>query len=733
MGIKKKIVFVNVGGIALTVGVFLTLVIWQKGLLSQDIRKELDILARNECEKIAKDVWLMLRTQHESLKKKVTLDLKLARQLLQQMGAVTLSQELVQWQATNQYTNQVKTVELPKMLIGNQWLGQVTGMDVKAPVVDAVKELSGDTCTIFQRINEQGDMLRVCTNVPKADGSRAIGTYIPATNPDGTPNPVVQAVLAGQTYTGRAYVVNAWYITSYEPIKDDTGKVIGMLYVGVKQEDVPELRKGIMDIKVGKTGYVYILGGSGDQKGVYIISKDGARDGENIWNATDAEGRPFIQSIVNKALATKDGQCDFERYPWKNQGEDKPRWKIAAVTYFQPWDWVIGVGAYEDDFMDALARIDGHMNELVWYSGFGAIVSAIACCILAIFLAVKIARPLLQAVAMLKDMAQGQGDLTSRLKVESKDEVGEMARWFNSFMDKLHELVSQVANTAHTVASSATELAAASAQIAGQAQQLTGSASTVAASTEQMSTNIKNVASSSEQMSNNVRTVAAAVEQMTSCIKEIAKNADQAASIAQEAARLAEESDGQIGQLGQAADQITKVVEVIQDIAEQTNLLALNATIEAARAGEAGKGFAVVANEVKELAKQTTEATEDIRRRVQAIQQSTAVAVKSIGQIKSSIKNVSEVSQAIASAVEEQSVTTSEIANNISQTASASEFVAQNVTQVATATNEISSSINTVGQAVQQTSEGVQNIQAATKDLSKLSEQLQALVNRFKL
>lgn len=257
----------------------------------------------------------MLRTQHESLKKKLTADLRLARHILIQKGGIRLAQEKVQWQATNHFNNQIKTIELPKMLVGGRWLGQVTDLDTKVPIVDQVRELSGDTCTIFQRINEQGDMLRVCTNVLRSDGARAIGTYIPAVNPDGIPTPVIQAVLSGQTYTARAYVVNAWYITAYEPIKDENGSVVGMLYVGVRQEDVPELRKGIMDIKVGKTGYVYILGGSGDQKGVYIISKDGARDGENIWNATEAEGRPFIQSIIAKAIATKDGQCDFERYP----------------------------------------------------------------------------------------------------------------------------------------------------------------------------------------------------------------------------------------------------------------------------------------------------------------------------------------------------------------------------------------------------------------------------------
>jgi len=567
MNVKKKIMLTNTGGILLTVFILITVLLWQKIRLKNDVRSELDVLARSECSKVARDAYLMLKTHPE----------------------------------------------------------------------------------------------------------------------------------------------------------------------GLQQKDTDVIRKAIMDMKVGKTGYVYVIGGSGDQKGKYIVSKGGTRDGEVMWDMTDAAGSYVIRSVVQKALATKDGQCDFERYPWKNKDETEARWKIAAVTYFEPLDWVIGAGAYEDDFQDSLAHVDASVSRLTIYSSLGALAAIVVCGIVTMLVANHIVRPLAKTVDMLRDIAQGEGDLTKRLDVSGRDEIGQLAQWFNTFMDKLQQIITQIAGTARTAANEAMGLASTSTQMASQAEHLNGSTTTAAASTEQMNSNMKNIASSSEEMSTNIRTVASAVEQMTSCIREIAKNADQAASVAQKAARLAEDSDGKIAQLGQAADQIGKVVEVIQDIAEQTNLLALNATIEAARAGDAGKGFAVVANEVKELAKQTTEATEDIRNRVQAIQGSTGGAVKSIGEIRVAIQSVSDVSQSIASAVEQQSVTTNEIANNIAQTASASEFVSQNVHQIAAASSDISRNISGVGQAVHQTTEGVVRIQTASKDLSQLSEELRALVGRFKL
>lgn len=203
--------------------------------------------------------------------------------------------------------------------------------------MDPVKRLVGGTATIFQRINDRGDLLRVATNVENLDGTRAIGTYIPAVDPTGTPNPVVATIMKGETYRGIAYVVNAWYVTSYEPIRNQNGEIIGVLYVGVKQENIDSLRQGIMQVKIGRTGYVFVMGGKGGDRGHYIISKGGRRDGENLWESTDSNGHRFIQSSVKKAIALNPGQYETERYPWQNPDHPMPRMKWRSKRLKRRW------------------------------------------------------------------------------------------------------------------------------------------------------------------------------------------------------------------------------------------------------------------------------------------------------------------------------------------------------------------------------------------------------------
>jgi methyl-accepting chemotaxis protein len=402
-----------------------------------------------------------------------------------------------------------------------------------------------------------------------------------------------------------------------------------------------------------------------------------------------------------------------------------------------------------------------------------------------------IVKPLNRTVEMLKDIAQGEGDLTKKLPMRKincssikkcgktacpeygktsscwdtvgsnaagkihcpsilsgkikncyecpvmqmaiRDETDEIAAWFNTFISRLWNVISQFAASTKTLAGSSTELSATATQLAGGAEETTNQSATVASAAEEMAANMNNMAAASEQMTTNIKTVASATEQMTASITEIAKNAEQAASVAENAAQMAQSSNVSIGQLGTAADEIGKVIQVIQDIAEQTNLLALNATIEAARAGDAGKGFAVVATEVKELAKQTAEATEDIRKRIEGVQSSSSQAVKSIGQISDIIHQVNEISRTIASAVEEQSVTTKEIAQNVAQTSHAAETVSIGVTQSASASKEITQNITGVDQAAKQTAQGAAQTQTAGEELSRLAEELQSLVGQFKV
>ena len=331
------------------------------------------------------------------------------------------------------------------------------------------------------------------------------------------------------------------------------------------------------------------------------------------------------------------------------------------------------------------------------------------------------------------------GDLTQSYKVAEADEdtlqthetFSEIAKALNAMFANLREVIGGVAQNAQTLNSTSTELSSTATQLASGASETTNQSATVSSAAEEMSINMSNMAASTEEMTSNVKTVASAVEEMTSSISEIAKNAEQASSVANNAAGLAETSNQTIGQLGSAADEIGKVIEVIQDIAEQTNLLALNATIEAARAGDAGKGFAVVATEVKELAKQTADATEDIRNRIEGIQGSTQEVVHSIGEISEVISQVSTVSKTIASAVEEQSITTKEIAKSVTQTSNAASVVSTGVTESATASQEITKSITEVDQAAKQTAKAAAQTQESGNVLSSLAEELQGLVGKF--
>jgi methyl-accepting chemotaxis protein len=337
--------------------------------------------------------------------------------------------------------------------------------------------------------------------------------------------------------------------------------------------------------------------------------------------------------------------------------------------------------------------------------------------------------------------AVAEGDLTKSYEVASADEdtkdvwttFTKIAGAVNDMCRNLRQVFSGLTTNAGQLASTSTQLSATATQLAGGAEETNSQAATVAAAAEEMSTNMTNMAASTEQMTANVKAVSTAVEELTASIGEIAKTAGQTSTIASTAAQLADSSNVTIAQLGTAADEIGKVIEVIQDIAEQTNLLALNATIEAARAGEAGKGFAVVATEVKELAKQTANATQDIRSRIEGIQASTGEAVRSIKEVGEAIQRVNSASTTIAAAVEQQSITTKEIASNVNQTATAASTVSTGVAESAAACAEITRNMAGVDQAAKQTAQGASQTQVVGSELSALSEQLRGMVAQFQL
>jgi methyl-accepting chemotaxis protein len=291
------------------------------------------------------------------------------------------------------------------------------------------------------------------------------------------------------------------------------------------------------------------------------------------------------------------------------------------------------------------------------------------------------------------------------LEVTAADEVGEAMLAMNTMKNNLHEVVLAIADTAGHVASASEELSATSQQISANSEETSAQASVVTQATQQVSQNLQSVSTGADEM--------------TSTIQSIATNAHQAASVASNAVQTAQAANATVAKLGDSSAEIGEVIKVITSIAQQTNLLALNATIEAARAGEAGKGFAVVANEVKELAKQTAHATEDISRKITAIQTDTQGAVEAIGTITGVISQINDISGTIATAVEEQSATTNEMTRNVADAAKGS--------------GEITRNIEGVAEAARGTSSSAQESQKAANDLAEMAAQLHNLVGQFEL
>ncbi len=345
-----------------------------------------------------------------------------------------------------------------------------------------------------------------------------------------------------------------------------------------------------------------------------------------------------------------------------------------------------------------------------------------------------VTKPIKKTVAMVKDIAQGEGDLTKRLTVKTKlhDEIDELSGWFNIFVEKLQTIIRDISRNTEVVDTSACDLSSISNTMSNGVVVLSDRAQTVAAAAEQLSANMNSVASSCEQAASNINVVAAAAEQMTNTINEIAVSSEQARTITAEAVTKSSDAVARINTLGQAAKDITRVTEVITEISGQTNLLALNATIEAARAGEAGKGFAVVANEIKELAKQTAVATLEIKDKINNIQSSTDGSVKEIAEISTVIGKVNDIVKNIATAMDEQSSATGEIAENISQASIGIQDVNENVAQSSSVSGDIAKDIAEVNRYTSEISGLSTKLDSSSQNLSELSSKLKSMVGKFK-
>ncbi|MDR0516426.1 MAG: methyl-accepting chemotaxis protein [Fibromonadaceae bacterium] len=537
--------------------------------------------------------------------------------------------------------------------------------------------------------------------------------------------------------------VAALFAVPIRKTEDMNSPIVGVLIA--RKDGAQTLSNLVTELKTSyESGHAFLI----NSEGTVIAHKNQELVNRQFNPIKEVEKDPSLKSLASAiTLATqkKKGKSDYS-YNGKNL--------IGAYSEVRGFSWVLLLNIEKHEIEKELSQIS---MVMIWIG----LICLIAGIIAAIGVGRSIAKPVIRMVDALKDITQGEGDLTQSISVHSKDEMGDLARYFNKLVATLREPISEAKATVVHLVTVSEELSSVSRQLAGGSEETVSQSNAVANIAEHMAVNINAMASGAEEasmnanevagaadhMSMNMNTIAAAIEEMSASISEISNNAGEANKVAHEATAKSYDATSVMNRLGLAAKEIGHVTNVIKKIADKTNLLALNATIEAASAGEAGKGFAVVASEIKELANQSALSADDIAQRINGIQVGTDEAVAVIRDVSDIIAKINNSVEAISVHVGEQTKASNEIANNVAQANSGAKRVATAVSEVARGANDVSknageaakgahnvsSNVVVMSQSAKESSNEVLRVSRSAEELSKMAGQLRQAMDKFKV
>ena len=723
LAFRKKIIILAVLSAALPLVLMLGLLFdLEKGLVSR-AGGRMDVLLMRNLEQLSLDLYGFCTMTDDMFAEQVTRNVKAAQEILHKNGGASLASNQVQWAALP------KDITLPALQIGEHVFAPDDNLQEVVPVVDEVKRLTDMDCTLFQRMNEEGDMLRVASTLehPEHPDRRASGTIYRAYKADGTLNETTRTILKGEAHNGMDVVLGTTYLASRFPVTNADGTIIGMLGIGRRVDAMDWLKKIIEEMRVGKEGYAWVIEAGGPNRGTLLVGEVPEQTGADLWDAVDANNDYFVQEMVRDAHEAGAGVARSRELRLFDESGRPSEPELVSYVWFKPWNWLIGTSSPREGALSLMQELQEETRDSLVHMVFAGILLLVVTVVLAVVLGSHIVRPLarIQQVAGLiadGNIYEAREDLREDLAAGppiAGDEISELNGSFMRMAESLGALLGQVQSSGIQVTSSTAEIASA-------ARSLESTAVEQAATTRQITATTQQIRQTSSSLVDTMSGVGGAVDQAAAMAGSGQEKLVQMQRVMDDLVVATESISTKLAVINEKTGRITHVITTINAISDQTNLLSLNAAIEAEKAGEHGRGFAVVAREITRLADQTATATGDIEYVVREMQTS----------VSSGVMEMDNFGERVRSGVREASSISDHLEDIIVQVRSLGpmfDSVRTGVSEQGEGAIRISETMLELAQAADYSRDALHDFQHVTEQLNQAVSGLQQEVQRFRV